>query len=114
MTAVKCELVCKTELLQAREEVRLTHFYYSEWPGGVEEAEQVNIIVTFTIIIILGIIIIIAGWRVEESEEKSTITAINIMIIIIANIIIILEGSAVTINPLPSRSREQLMASLVL
>ena len=27
--------------LQAREEVRLTHFYYSEWPGGVEEAEQV-------------------------------------------------------------------------
>jgi len=30
--------VCNTK---AREEVRLTHFYYSEWPGGVEEGEQV-------------------------------------------------------------------------
>ena len=31
--------------LQAREEVRLTHFYYSEWPGGVEEAEQVLLVI---------------------------------------------------------------------
>ena len=31
----------KLPTLQAREEVRLTHFYYSEWPGGVEEGEQV-------------------------------------------------------------------------
>jgi len=31
-------LVCNTK---AQEEVRLTHFYYSEWPGGVEELEQV-------------------------------------------------------------------------
>ena len=46
--------------------MRLTHFYYSEWPGGVEEAEQVSIIVTITIIIITIIIItitiIIAAW----------------------------------------------------
>ena len=71
MTGVKCELVCKTELLQAREEVRLTHFYYSEWPGGVEESEQVSIIVTITIttVIILAtitiiIILIIMAWWV--------------------------------------------------
>ena len=31
----------KLPTFQAREEVRLTHFYYSEWPGGVEEGEQV-------------------------------------------------------------------------
>ena len=62
MTDVKCEFVCKTELLQAREEVRLTHFYYSEWPGGVEEAEQVSIIVTITIIIVTITIIIAAWW----------------------------------------------------
>ena len=49
-------------MLQAREEVRLTHFYYSEWPGGVEEAEQVSIIVTITIIIITITIIIAAWW----------------------------------------------------
>ena len=30
--------------VQAREEVRLTHFYYSEWPGGVEEGEQVLLV----------------------------------------------------------------------
>ena len=30
--------------MQAREEVRLTHFYYSEWPGGVEEGEQVLLV----------------------------------------------------------------------
>ena len=30
---------------QAQEEVRLTHFYYSEWPGGVEEGEQVLLII---------------------------------------------------------------------
>ena len=32
----------KLPTFQAREEVRLTHFYYSEWPGGVEEGEQVG------------------------------------------------------------------------
>ena len=31
--------------MQAREEVRLTHFYYSEWPGGVEEGEQVLLMI---------------------------------------------------------------------
>ena len=66
MTDVKCEFVCKTELLQAREEVRLTHFYYSEWPGGVEEAEQVNInakiTITIIIITIIIILIIVAWW----------------------------------------------------
>ena len=47
--------------------MRLTHFYYSEWPGGVEEAEQVNINAKITITIILIIttiifLIIVAWW----------------------------------------------------